>query len=174
MVIKQKIKKKRAIVRQKRQFRLQQQDGIAEDSKLDFGHVSGAELSYARARAQKQKLERKMALLARKGEYDDFQELEYSNLMDKGEESDFLLNEGSRAGSKYKKGRVELRPLPMSHRMVYTDQELHKLYDKTSMRFFNSTNKYGLTPAQEKKIKSKMESRRPPPTVISNSSMGKG
>jgi hypothetical protein len=58
--------------------------------------------------------------------------------------------------------------------MVYTQEELIKLYDKTSMKFFNSTNKYGLTPSQEEKIKRKMESRRPQPTVLSKSALGSG
>jgi len=55
---------------------------------------------------------------------------------------------------------------------VYTNEELDKLYEKTSMRFFHSTNKYGITPSQEQKILKKMQAKKPPTQVILSRKIG--
>ena len=58
--------------------------------------------------------------------------------------------------------------------MVYTNEELQKLQDKTSMRFFKKTNQYGVTPAQEEKIKKKLEAKHPPAVVVSQGPFAEG
>lgn len=186
--IQAKIEAKREIVRAKRKLMLNMKKGVDEDSKVDYGHISGAELSAARAKVQNQRLQQKISSLMRKHEYDEideltsqFQENENSaltrftslpSLNVSRAQSSITLRNKSKADSR-KNDQKDFKKMPITSQKIYTNFELEKLGENSNLKFFNSTNKYGITSSQQEIIRNKFESQQQAlPRIVNKSSLG--